>query len=67
LGKHGSAFSSGASRARWEGQDKKPKSPQTGPVIKITRSEQAQKRTILSLQNAEFGQQITKIKKRQQN
>ena len=63
----GSACSSGAARGRWEGQEKNLKSPQTLPVIEIPNFEQAQKRIILTLQNAEFGQFFVEIKKSQQN
>jgi len=66
LGEDGSALSGEASRARWEGPNKNPKSPQAGPVIEIPRFEEAKKRIILPLENAEFGQIFTKIKKRQQ-
>ena len=55
MGEDGSALSGEASRARWEGQDKNPKSPQAGPVIEIPRFEEAKKRIILPLENAEFG------------
>jgi hypothetical protein len=54
LGEDGSALSGEASRARWEGQDKNPKSSQAGPVIEIPRFEEAKKRIILSLENAEI-------------
>jgi len=37
-----------------------------GPVVKIPRFEEAQKRIILSFQNAEFGQIFAKIKKSQE-
>ena len=60
----GSALSGEASRARWKAKEKKQKSPQTGPVVKIPRSEEAQKRIILTLQNAEFGQVFVKIEKK---
>ena len=66
MGEDGSALSGEASRARWEGQDKNPKSPQAGPVIEIPRFEEANKRIILPLENAEFGQTFTNIEKIQQ-
>ena len=67
MGEDGLALSGEASRARQEGREKKQKSPQAGPVIKFFRFEEAQKRIILTLQNAEFGQIFVEIKKSQQN